>query len=273
MSTYITDDHDLIEVIHSAAEEDLGILADFITDNNKGRISLDNAVRVQMDTFKRMGKLTENSDLLIKEIQEFGGNSIINFFRGKGVSYREIVVDVADHMKAKFDKSDSVETIELKILLAVVEKSMEKMSPEEQREFFEKVSGGKVMGIGPMAMAALQTIILAGGFSSYMLATTVANAVAKQLIGRGLGFAAAGGLMRIIAQFAGPIGWALTAIWSAFDLASPAYRVTVPCVVQIAFMRQRAKEHGALLFCEKCNAIVAPEQRSSCLKCHEGEAS
>ena len=265
MSNYITTDRDLIDVIHSAEETDLAILADFVTDSNKGRVSLDSVIRGQIDTFKRNESLKKNSDLLIKEIQEFGGNSIINFFRGNGVEYREILNDVADHMKVTADATDDVEQLELKILLAVALKSMEKMSSEEQKSFLSKISNGKVTGLGPGAIAALQAAILAGGFGTYMLATTVANAVARQLIGRGLAFGATGGLMRGIAAFAGPIGWAITAIWAAFDLASPAYRVTVPCVIQIAYMRQRAKEIE-MPHCSECGAMIVPNQKF-CTEC------
>lgn len=260
MSNYITTDLDLINVIQSSEEADLAILADFITDSNKGRISLDSVIRGQIDTFKRNETLQKNSDLLIKEIQEFGGNSIINLLRGNGVEYQEILKDVAANMKVAADKADGVEELELKILLAVALKSMEKMSAEEQRDFLSKISGGKVTGLGPGTIAALQAAILAGGFGTYMLATTVANAVARQLIGRGLAFGATNGLMRGISVFAGPIGWAVTVIWTAFDMASPAYRVTVPCVIQIAYMRQRIKEIN-MPHCNACGAIVVPNQK------------
>ena len=259
MSNHIDTDFYLINILQTAEEGDLAILADFITDNNKGRVSLDTVIRGQIDTFKRFETLGKNTDLIAKEIQEFGGNSIANFFRGKGVPYREALEDVANHMDVKYENTDSVDSIELKILLKVAIKSMEKMSPEEQRDFTSKISGGKITGLGPAAIAGLQAAILAGGFSSYILATTVAQAVAKQLIGRGLTFAGTGALMRSISVFAGPIGWAVTAIWTAFDLASPAYRVTVPCVVQIAYMRQKMKS-GDLPKCKKCGEILIQGQ-------------
>lgn len=274
MSNHIDTDFDLINVLHSADESDLSILADFITDNGKGRISLDSVIQGQLDTYKRDEKLHKNSDLIAKEIQEFGGNSIANFLRGKGVPYKEALEDVANHMGVKYDNSDSVDSIELKILLKVAIKAMEKMSPDEQRDFTSKISGGKVTGLGPAAIAALQAAILAGGFSSFILATVVAQSVAKQLIGRGLSFAATGTLMRSISVFAGPIGWAVTAIWTAFDLASPAYRVTVPCVVQVAYMRQKMKS-GDLPKCKQCGEILIQGQ-NFCMECgakveHENE--
>lgn len=265
MSSHIDIDFDLINVLHSADESDLAILADFITDNNKGRISLDTVIRGQLDTYKRDEKLSKNIDLIVKEIQEFGGNSIANLFRGKGVPYRETLEDVANHMKVEYESADSVESIELKILLKLAIKSMEKMSPEEQRDFLSKISGGKVTGLGPGMMGSLQAVILAGGFSSYILATTVAQAVAKQLIGRGLSFVGTGALMRYISIFAGPIGWAVTAIWTAFDLASPAYRVTVPCVVQVAYMRQKLKAVD-LPKCKQCGELLIQGQKF-CSEC------
>jgi len=265
MNDMIDDDTDLIVVLKGADESDLAILADFITDNNKGRISLDSSVRGQIDSFKRNGSLRKNHDLIAREIQEFGGNSIMNMFRGTGVPYAEILSDVADHMNVEVDDDDTAEQVELKILLAVAIKGMERMSPGDQREFLKQISGGKVKGVGPGMVAALQTAILAGGFGSYILATTVAQAVARTLIGRGLTFGATGGLMRGISVFAGPIGWAVTAIWTAFDLASPAYRVTVPCVVQVAYMRQKSKG-GALKHCKKCNAAIFPNQKF-CSEC------
>jgi uncharacterized protein YaaW (UPF0174 family) len=173
MNSHINTDFDLINVLKASEESDLAILADFITDSGKGRVSLDNVIRGQIDTFKRFETLNKNIDLIAKEIQEFGGNSIANFFRGKGVSYRETLEDVASHMKVKYENSDTVDSIELKILLQVAVKSMEKMSPQEQHDFMSQISGGKITGLGPAAMSSLQLAILAGGFSSYILATTV----------------------------------------------------------------------------------------------------
>ncbi|MDZ5455659.1 YaaW family protein [Azohydromonas lata] len=245
MSKYITTDLDLIGVLQTAEESDLTIISDYITDSGKGRISLDSSVRAYLEVCRQSNALSENINVLAKEIQDFGGNTIMNFFRGKGVPYPEIVEDVASHFKVKADKTESTESLETKILLAVAVKAMEKMSPTEQRDFASKISGGRVVGAGPGVIDALQAAVVAGGYGTYMLAAAVANGAAEQLLGRGLVLAANGALMRGIGAFAGPIGWAVTVIWALFDLASPAYRVTVPCVLQIAYLRQRSKETKA----------------------------
>lgn len=267
MNDYIATDTELLEVLSSADEADLAILADFITDNDRGRIALDSAVRSQISAFKNSTSLRDNVGLLAKEIQEFGGNSIINFFRRKGVPYRDILEDVARHMKVSVDTNSSIEDIETRILVAVALKGMEKMSADEQSSFLGALSNGKITGLGPATMG-LQTYILGSVTGRFMLSTTVANAVAKQLVGRGLAIAPTFGASRLVAAFAGPIGWAITAVWAAFDMASPAYRVTVPCVIQIAYMRQKALCPPSPP-CRQCGSPAEPDAKY-CSKCGAG---
>lgn len=78
---------------------------------------------------------------------------------------------------------------------------------------------------------------------TYQVSTIVASAMAKQLLGYGIKLAAGGAagaaLGRGVAVFMGPVGWILTGVWTAIDLAGPAFRVTVPCVLHIAMLRQK----------------------------------
>ena len=72
------------------------------------------------------------------------------------------------------------------------------------------------------------------------MAVIVANQIAVIVAGRGLAFAANAALTRTIGAFAGPIGWALLSLWTIFDIAGPAYRITIPCVVHVAYLRIKA---------------------------------
>ena len=49
-------------------------------------------------------------------------------------------------------------------------------------------------------------------------------------------------------MLAGPVGWALTGAWTLTDVAGPAYRVTIPAVIQIALLRKtyQAEKDGLL---------------------------
>jgi len=88
-------------------------------------------------------------------------------------------------------------------------------------------------------MGTFQAIFRAGGFKSYQLTLVVVNGVMKALLGRGLSFAGNAALTRTMSILTGPIGWAITGIWTAVDIAGPAYRVTIPAVIQVAVLRQK----------------------------------
>lgn len=261
------DDPELMSVMSHASLEDLTILVDIITDNGKGRISLDSTVK---ETFLQ-AKEDQVFDLSCKqtiaaEIQKFGGNSLASIFRGgKGVLYKEIVRDVADHVGANYSDQADVAQIEGAIMLKIVERSLDKMSESEKSQFFNQF-GVNYQSVGSaantVAMAALLAVIRTSGFAFYQMATIVAQAAARALLGRGLTFAATGGLMRGLSVLAGPVGWAITGIWSAFDLASPAYRITVPCVIQLGYMRQQA----LIRECPSCHAPVATDAKF-CSEC------
>lgn len=251
MTSLITDPN-LAMVLSTADVDDLAVLVDHITDKGEGRISLSSESCKTLTEAKSGGQIDEATRALIaEELQRFGGNSLLNLMRGgAGVPYREILCDVASHVKARHNPKSDCAQIEIAILEAVLEQSLGKMSEEEKTNLFAEFGSTYKPSAGPALMTALQAAIKASGFGAYKLAAVVANAVAKAILGRGLAFGATAGLMRGISVFTGPIGWAITAIWTVFDLGSPAYRVTVPCVIQIAYMRQKA----AYRSCPTCGA-------------------
>ena len=78
-----------------------------------------------------------------------------------------------------------------------------------------------------------------GGFKSYQLTVIIVNAILKVLIGRGLSVAGNAVLTRTLSILTGPIGLAITGLWTAIDIAGPAYRITIPAVIQVAALRQK----------------------------------
>ena len=124
----------------------------------------------------------------------------------------------------------------------ILEQAIKDMSPEERaklEQIFRDAGADRVdLSAGfPLGLIMAQVGIRAAGFVAYQVAVIVANAVAKAVLGRGLSLAANAALTRIIGMFAGPIGWVITGIWTAIDIAGPAYRVTIPCVCHVAYLR------------------------------------
>jgi len=180
-------------------------------------------------------------ELIAAEVQCFGANSFATIFRGgKGVPYKEVLTDVCDKMKVNYNKESSVETIEQHLLMKILKDSLQKMSASEIRELAESLGVKNTNSITAEALiGSFQAIFRMGGFKSYQLTLVVVNAVMKALVGRGLALAGNAALTRVAAVMTGPIGWVITGLWTAIDLAGAAYRVTIPAVIQIAFLRQK----------------------------------
>ncbi|WP_285422820.1 ubiquinol-cytochrome C chaperone family protein [Pseudomonas sp. efr-133-TYG-103a] len=252
----IIHDPDLADVLMSASADDVGLLIDVITDNGKGRISLSSSVCRQLMSDKDKGVGESTRAIFAEELTRFGGNSLVNLFRGgSGVPYRELLADVAGHVGAKNEASANCAEMEMAIITKVFAQSLARMSEEDRKTLFESLGGLAYRpGMGPGALAALLASLGSSGLASYNVAAVVASATMSSLVGRGVVLAGSSTLGRGLAVLAGPVGWAITGIWTAFDLASPAYRVTVPCVIQIGHMRQKMLLKPT---CPGCHAIVA----------------
>jgi uncharacterized protein YaaW (UPF0174 family) len=243
-------DDDLIPLLRKCNNDDLEPLVSYIT--QKGWISSELDLT---DVFKMHNPDHKKyADEIAAEIQKYGGNTIPTVIGrgGKGVLYKEVVCDVGKRLKANFNKKRETEFIEQQIVLKVLETAWDKMDDDKKREFLDGLGDTyKSLPIPKnFPVPLLQAAIKLGGFAPYKITLIVANAIARAILGRGLPFAVNTALTRYMAVFAGPIGWAVTAIWTIFDIASPAYRVTIPCVLHIAMLRQKyiLEEQGVNLF-------------------------
>jgi uncharacterized protein YaaW (UPF0174 family) len=191
--------------------------------------------------------LTKVWHLIAAELQRFGGDTLVSIFRaGQGVLYREILKDVCGHLRVEIREGEELSVVEGRVLLKVLASSLERMTEEQRAEFVKSAAGmfddGKFdpANATPAAiLAALQASIAMGGFAAYQVAAIAANAVAKFVLGRGLTLAANAGLMRLLGVIGGPIGIAISAILSVPMVSGPAYRVTVPAVIYVAYLRQK----------------------------------
>lgn len=229
-----------LEFLRSMTSEDLGVLVEILTGKQDDK-NLTEELTMH-DKYKRFYpdhiKYVEE---IMGELQCFGANTFATMFRGgKGVLYKEILCDMCDKMKVNYNKESSVEHIEDELFSKILRDSMEKMSEEELKKFAKEAGFDTTKGFSKQAiLTSMIVAIRAGGFMSYQIAVIVANAVAKVVLGRGLTLAANAGLTRAMSVFAGPIGWAITGAWTAVNIAGPAFRITMPAVIEVAFLRKK----------------------------------
>ena len=240
-----------MEFLSTISNEELSVLVNILIKDEDG-IPRDSEDLTLQPEYKKHG---ENYLMywqkIAAELQYFGGNTIANGWRGHGVSYVEILKDVCNHMNIRVGSNDDVLDLERKVASEISKKIMDDMTDDQIRNFAKEFG---TSGLGKQAtVAAIQGAIRLGGFASYKMSVIVVNAIAKQAIGRGLTFASNAALTRAIGAFAGPIGWILTGVWTAVSLAGPAYRVTVPAVIYISFLRSLKMEMNKLVFCNQAH--------------------
>ena len=235
-----------LKVLRKMNNDELKVLIQILLD--KGRVTEDLSSSELFRTCHESGNYAPCIDLVDEEIRRFGGNTIVNLFRGGGPEYKEIACDVCEKLDVEVNQSKRMREIDTALLKKVLTNMWEEMEDKDRRELLESLnikittdSNFKAEGL-----AALLTAFRAGGFASYQLTMIVVNAVAKMILGRGLALATNATINKVLGIATGPIGIALTTMWVVADITGPAYRVTIPVVIYLAAMRQAYRNAPAV---------------------------
>jgi len=252
-------DKDLNPVLEIATDEDLETLVAYVSD----KMSEDLTAHAAYKEYEP--KHSNYADLIAKEIRDMGGNSFANVWRGEGPSYHEMVCDVADKLKAPYNKNKAIEDVENSILETILSSAIDHMSEEEKKNLLNEMGDKNNINVSSISTSVFIGIFRAGGFYSYQLTLIIANQVARAVLGKGLQLATNAALMRWASILTGPIGWAISGMWTAVDLAGPAYKVTIPCVIHVAMLRKKLNS----LSCGNCEAILPDTTMKFCPECGE----
>lgn len=192
------------------------------------------------------------------ELQCFGGDTIANMLRGgKGVEYRELLCDVCDVYKVKYDKKAlNIEDIENQLVASTFGKLWENWD-SKSRSYIMAIStffGSPGQFNGNIITSAIRSPALPAVFSAGLLGNGLLSVMISQLTtgfatasAAGLGAAAAFSGMSIFAlvapRLAGlfiPATTLFSLLTAALSLSGPAYRVTLPACLAVAALRRKA---------------------------------
>lgn len=239
------EDEDL-KFLSKLSDEELYPLVDILIKDEKGAYRTTEELTNSSSYKKYAPQHHKYWKEIAAEIQLFGGNTIASLFRGgKGVLYREVLIDVANKLDVNFSKNASTERIEQNLLLKLFEDLTEKISQEQLKELSKEFNLNLSTTITPAIFSSsLMGILAQGGFRTYQLSSYISEILMKSMFGRSMVIGASSATARILSIFTGPIGWSIMGGWTLFDIASPAFRVTVPAVVCVASLRiqRRLKE-------------------------------
>ncbi len=133
-----------------------------------------------------MVAITPNTPTRIaEELQCYGGNTFINFFRNEGVLYKEILCDVCDRLKVSYNEKSSTSWIEQNMLAKLLKDSLEQMSKKDLEKLRHELDMSNIDKMisenKQLLIASVLTLFKAGGSHSYALAISVADAMVKKL--------------------------------------------------------------------------------------------
>ncbi|MCA8352794.1 hypothetical protein [Burkholderia cepacia] len=191
--------------------------------------------------------------LLEKQIRYYGSSDVAYVARqlvGKdpGVTSEELIKDVCEKVKVKIKMGGSIETLLERLVLSTVEKELAAKSPEDLAAYFDKQglsekqkeailrkieSEGKLAALPALyavlgekvAMGIIQSIAIS--VLAAIIGKEAASALVKQLISK------------LPGQALGPVIWAVSAAWVAFDLQSAAFRKTIPICLYLGIVSLR----------------------------------
>ena len=222
---FVHEDRDLFGVLKKATDQELGMLVETLCTKASCELKPD----------------SRYVPAIVNEFQLMGGNSIVNARRGHGVSYAEIVDDVASKVGADLKGAAGIVEKEWRIVEHLVEQAEEKMDEAERQAFYEEVRKQS----GNQDFRSVRDLLLHQAVFNAVRLVILRIVVRQLLVRLGVGWATRliGG--RLVMLLGGPLGWVLGGIWAAIDLSGPGYSVTVPGVMIVAMIRARRAAEDA----------------------------
>ncbi|WP_258869197.1 hypothetical protein [Pseudomonas fluorescens] len=232
------------------------MLVDIITDFSRGRAGLDAEVKKRLVQAKHSSRPAgydqQQLELLGHELLLFGGHSAMNltrrFLKKSAVPYAEIVNDVYQKLNGSEDASRSVADKERQIALALFGAGWHELAPNDR---FERATSTKVLaGLFNLKDA----LSLSSGTAAGLSAASSAALFTMATTGFRLN----------------PIGAVATAGFGLHSTIAQAYRVTVPFVAQMGWIRLR-REAPATRSTASTNVAPASTPGSSELVVQNGQ--
>ncbi|MUG32080.1 DUF3944 domain-containing protein [Psychrobacter sanguinis] len=207
--------------LQDAHWEDLKILADALIKDYSGTEQWTGKLKSTLSKNKTLypsseKELYENSwKAIAAELQLFGGNTIANLTRQKGVVYKVILDDVVKKVGCDVHRQTTVEDTEEKLLRTLFG-HVTKL--EDLDEMYEKLNDMGLLGLTSLKSNTLSTI--KKGVSGRSKLATVGVMVSRL----------------------NPLTAIISAPLAIQELSNPAYRVTIPAVCIVAMMRRKHVE-------------------------------
>ena len=232
-----TTDKDL-RFLSSCENEDLRVLCDILTHDRLGNIRITEQLTAT-DEYNR--NYPEDMLFLVPQISnellKYGSNTLATFWHNEPDSYETVLRRVCKQMDVRTMEQDSVTKMERNLLTTLCQDTLNKMSERELR----LLANENGIPDKTLTRQALTAALLMAIRTSRAVLTRIAARIIQYIVEiitvRGVATAGIETATRAVGGALGPIGWIALGAWTVYDITSPAYRVCVPAVLQVAYMR------------------------------------
>ncbi len=105
-----------LEFLNHLSSNDLKDLFDVLIYDEDGALRMNEELTSSTE-YKRYGHdYAKYPRRIAEELQRYGGNSFMNFFRNEGVLYKEILCDACDHLDINYNERSATSLIEQNML-------------------------------------------------------------------------------------------------------------------------------------------------------------
>jgi len=227
-----------LRFLSSCENEDLRVLCDILTHDRLGNIRITEQLTAT-DEYNR--NYPEDMLFLVPQISnellKYGSNTLATFWHNEPDSYQTVLRRVCKQMDVRTMEQDSVAKMEHNLLTTLCQDTLNKMSERELR----LLANENGIPDKRLTRQALTAALLMAIRTSRAVLTRIAARVIQYIVEivtiRGVATAGIETATRAVSSALGPIGWIALGAWTVYDITSPAYRVCVPAVLQVAYMR------------------------------------
>ena len=227
-----------LRFLSSCENEDLRVLCDILTHDRLGNIRITEQITAT-DEYNR--NYPEDMLFLVPQISnellKYGSNTLATFWHNEPDSYETVLRRVCKQMDVRTMEKDSVTKMEHNLLTTLCQDTLDQMSERELR----LLANENGIPDKRLTRQALTAALLMAIRTSRAVLTRIAARVIQYIVEiitvRGVATAGIETATRAVGGALGPIGWIALGAWTVYDITSPAYRVCVPAVLQVAYMR------------------------------------
>lgn len=219
-------------MLEAASEAELALLIEFLGRPPSGLLWLDRRVRGPGATH------AERAAAVVEEVLRCSDHSVTGRLGGGQRSYLQVVCDVLQYLELEDTPADGVLGLELRVVRFVLDSEFERLAPDVQATLLDDFFAGKFFVGGIRGYDLVHPFVTQVDPEHRKLEAGKVGRALKQIGGEQLtkrvrSFARGAALKLVLRGLAGPANWAIT----AWEWLGPAYRLTVPTVCYVAYLR------------------------------------